>query len=706
MIAYLLRRPRFVAFLVMLVTVASWVVTALFLTVDADVARAIKGKSEAYVDFAAFETRFASPSKDEVLFVQADDLGDPATYAALEELVIELQLTDGVLGVMSVFSAPDPDGQALSFLARDDLLALSPAERLDRLSAQSELAAQAIATDRSATLVNVIPDLDMPAAERLAALQDAIDIADPLLTATPVGLVALQRAISSALIADQLFLAPMCILLCLAIAFVIFRSWRAALICGISPILGLSWTFGFVALSGIPMDPLLAIVTTVLIVLAIADGVHIYHAIIRAALKQPMRTAIGVGLQETFPAILMASITTAMAFGVLFFVGSPTLHSLAIVGPVGMALTLVAVAISVPLSSLFLLKRGMGGRDPIGFVAVTGWAIGAIRHRRVVSLITLVLLAGLLVTQRFTVTGFNLMDHVPRGSDFRETLDRLDTALPGSDQLFVVVDAVDPDPGLSKADRARLIEVSAAIYKRPTVDWASIEFEDYENALAPRVFGTDGSRIALPVPSRLNVDWEGNQANADRVEATLDRAGLAEVTTVTSYTHMASIELPNVVAELRFAFYIAVGLVTLLAAILMKSLRFALLSLVPNLIPILAVEMWLILWGLPLTITGAIALTIAFGIAVDDTIHLLNRLRLAQKDHGALTDEAMADALRETVPPVSTTSLILLAGFAMTMFSQLPSVAVFGQLVGGAMAVALIADLFLFPALLLWGSKK
>lgn len=705
-IALMLRHPRAVALAVLLVTLASWVVTGLFLTADGDVARAIKGKSDAYKSYIELETQFAAPSKDEVLFVQAADLGDPETYAALEDLVIELQLTDGVLGVMSIFSAPDPDGVGLSYLGRNDLAGLSPAERLQKLSENSELAAQVIAEDRTATLVNVIPDLDVPAQERMSALRDTIKSADPLLTATPVGLAALQREISTALIADQLFLAPMCILFCLGIAFVIFRSWRAALICGVSPILGLSWTFGFMAVAGIPIDPLLAIVTTVLIVLAIADGVHVYHAIIRAALKQPMRTAIGVGLQETFPAILLASITTAMAFGVLFFVGSPTLLNLAIVGPVGMALTLVAVAISVPLTSLFLLKRGMGGRDPVSFAFVTRWTIGLLKHRRAVSMLTLVLLLCLLVTQRFTVTGFNLMEHVPRGSDFRETLDRLDEALPGSDQLFVIVDSVDPALGLTEGDRARLSQVSEAVYERPAVDWGSVEIDDYENALAQRVFGSDGTRFALPVPSRLNTDWLGTQANAAEVESTLQEAGLGEVATLASYQFMASIELPNVVRELRFAFYIAVGLVTLLAAVLMRSLRFALLSLVPNLIPILAVEMWLILWGLPLTITGAIALTIAFGIAVDDTIHLLNRLRLAKKEHGGMTDTAMADALRETVPPVSTTSLILLAGFAMTMFSQLPSVAVFGQLVGGAMAVALIADLFLFPALLLWGTKK
>ena len=180
----------------------------------------------------------------------------------------------------------------------------------------------------------------------------------------------------------------------------------------------------------------------------------------------------------------------------------------------------------------------------------------------------------------------------------------------------------------------------------------------------------------------------------------MPRPGSAEVSTVTGYMLMASVDVPILVWELRTAFYVAVGVVTLLAVVLLRSIPLALLSLVPNLIPILGVEAVLVAWDRPLTLTGAIGLTIAFGIAVDDTIHLLNRLRLARASLGHPTRAEIAEAIETTVPPVVTTSLILFAGLGMTVFSALPSAALFGQLVTGALVLALLADLFLFPSLL------
>jgi len=702
-IGFLLRRPGLVALLTLVVTLAGFVLTGMSLKLDGDVARAIKGRSEAYTAFIAFEAQFAAPSKDEVLLVQSTDLGAEENFAALEDLIIDLQLSDGVLGVLSVFSVPDPEGGALSYLARTDLQDVPPGKRLDDFLTQSHLARQVMAADRSATILSVIPDLDMPVADRLAAL-DAV-VQETALTVTPVGLSALQRQITDALISDQLFLAPMSIVICLGLAFLIFRSWRAALICGIPPVLGLGWTFGFMALTGIAMDPLMSIVPTVLIVLAIADTVHVYHAILRQLETQPLKTAIAVGMAETMPAVVLASATTAVAFLSLFFVGSPTLQGLAIVGPVGLALTLIAVLISVPLSSLFLLNKGALGREPVGFVSVIRLAVGLLPRWRWATGLALITLAALLFVQRNTVPGFNLLDHVPRGSEFRQTLAALDAALPGSDQLYVVVDAADPAPGVSRADRDRLRDVSAAIYGASQTAWPEVDPAVLDTAVAQRVFGIDGAQFALPVPARLSDDWRDTLARADEVEGLLAAAAVGDVTTVTSYSLMASVELPLVVKELRLSFYIAVGLVTVLAAVLMRSVVLALLSLVPNLIPILGVELWLIVSGLPMTITGAIALTIAFGIAVDDTIHLLNRLRVARTDHGEINIHSLTDALSATVPPVVTTSLILLAGFSMTIFSQMPSVAVFGQLVASAMLLALIADLFLFPSLLLWGRK-
>jgi len=705
MTGVLLRRPILVSLITLAVTLACFVLTAMMLKVDGDVARAIKGRSAAYQDFTAFEAQFAAPSKDEVLLVQAADLGDPDQFAALENLIIDLQLTNGVLGVLSLFSVPDPDGGALSYLARSDLADVAPDQRLKDLLAQSVLARQVLSADRGTTILSVIPDLTIPPETRLANLRETFGFADPALTITPVGLSALQRQITAALIADQLFLSPMSVIICLALAFLIFRSWRAAVVCGIPTVLGVGWTFGFMALAGIAMDPMMSIVPTVLIVLAIADTVHVYHATLRHLDTKPLPAAIAAGLAETLPAIVLASVTTALAFFCLLFVASPTLQNLAIVGPVGLFLTLVAVVISVPISSLFLLN-GAKGTKPVGFAQVTRLTIVLLPRWRWVTAGGLLILLALLVVQRLTVAGFNLMDHVPRNSDFRETLAALDQALPGSDQLYVVVDAADPAPGLSGSDRTRLQIVSEAIYGDIQPSLPDLDPATADTAVARRVFGIDGSRFALPVAARLSDNWLGTLARAEALDTALSDADVADVTTVTSYSLMASVELPLVVEELRLAFYIAVALVTVLAAILMRSVTLALVSLVPNLIPILTVELWLIIRDLPLTITGAIALTIAFGIAVDDTIHLLNRLRVARKQHGEINAASLSDALAATVPPVITTSLILLAGFSMTIFSQMPSVSVFGQLVAIAMLVALVADLFLFPSLLLWGQGK
>jgi predicted RND superfamily exporter protein len=143
-----------------------------------------------------------------------------------------------------------------------------------------------------------------------------------------------------------------------------------------------------------------------------------------------------------------------------------------------------------------------------------------------------------------------------------------------------------------------------------------------------------------------------------------------------------------------------VALVTLLAAVLLRSISIALISVAPNLIPILGIEAWLLIWGRPMTITDAIGLTIAFGIAVDNAIHLLNRLRLERASLGHPTRAEISAAITAVVPPIATTTLILAAGLGTTVFSALPSAALFGQLVTGAMILAFLADLFLFPSLL------
>lgn len=706
LIEILLARPA--GFLLAIVAATALALGAIVsgFEIESDIADAIKGRSTAYDDFLAFEDQFGAPSKDEVFMVKAPDLGAGGRLAALEDLVIELSLAEGVLGVMSLFSLPDPDGEAPSYLTRAEFAGLGDAAKLDRLHAASPLARQLLSPDRTTTLISLIPDRSLPQEARDAALAAALAYADPGLEITPIGLSALQRAVSKGLIDDLMFLLPMVIVICLVVSLAVFRSWRAALVCTIPAIIGLVWSFGAMSALGIAFTAVLAISPAVIVVLGISDAIHLYNAIARRDPGTPMNEAIVDGVVETFPAVFLATLTTVLAFTSLRLVGSPTMTDLAYVGSIGLGLTLVAVLLTVPLASRYLIAAPSGARAMVAFGGVSRIAVRLLRYRRGVAVVSLAALLALLYAQTRTVPGFTVTDHVPYRAEIRDALDALQEKLPGSDQLFVIVEAADETPGVTAADVARLQSASAALYGGARVFPDDLGELPSENASVQRFLGADSAAFALPVASNLIDTWTETLELADDVSRRLEAAGLAEHSTVTGYMVMASTEVPILVWDMRTAFYIAVGMVTLVAAVFLRSVPLALVSLVPNLIPILGVEAWLAVLDRPLTITGAIGLTIAFGIAVDDTIHLLNRLRIARSGTGPPSRAEIAEALGATVPPVVTTSAILFAGLGMTAFSALPSAALFGQLVAGAMVLALLADLFLFPSLMAWWDRS
>ncbi|MCC2113508.1 MAG: MMPL family transporter, partial [Hyphomicrobiales bacterium] len=95
-----------------------------------------------------------------------------------------------------------------------------------------------------------------------------------------------------------------------------------------------------------------------------------------------------------------------------------------------------------------------------------------------------------------------------------------------------------------------------------------------------------------------------------------------------------------------------------------------------------------------------IALTIAFGIAVDDSIHLVNRFN-AERSAGAATTVALSRALDKVTPALVATTLVLCLGMMVTNLSSLPTAIHFGYVVIGTLLFALMADLYILPAMIL-----
>ncbi len=130
-----------------------------------------------------------------------------------------------------------------------------------------------------------------------------------------------------------------------------------------------------------------------------------------------------------------------------------------------------------------------------------------------------------------------------------------------------------------------------------------------------------------------------------------------------------------------------------------RSVRLGLISVIPNVMPLLAAAAWMAVNNQPLEIVSVCCFTICLGIAVDDTIHFLSRYQIEQKQTSDV-GEAIEKAFQEVGSGLVMTTIVLVAGFGSVIFSDTKDYRVFGSLGVITLVIALLCDLFLLPAIL------
>jgi hypothetical protein len=146
-------------------------------------------------------------------------------------------------------------------------------------------------------------------------------------------------------------------------------------------------------------------------------------------------------------------------------------------------------------------------------------------------------------------------------------------------------------------------------------------------------------------------------------------------------------------------------MITLVILILFRSLKTALLSLIPNVLPLLAMFGIMGLFRLPLDTTTVMVGPIVLGIAVDDTIHFISRYR-RELQAGTAPRDAISMTIKSTGRALVSTSFILAAGFFVTLFSTFRPQTIWGGLGSATILMALAADLILLPAVILIFMKQ
>jgi predicted RND superfamily exporter protein len=162
----------------------------------------------------------------------------------------------------------------------------------------------------------------------------------------------------------------------------------------------------------------------------------------------------------------------------------------------------------------------------------------------------------------------------------------------------------------------------------------------------------------------------------------------------------------NNVKSMFWGTLLAFGLITIAMIIALKSFKYGLISLLPNLIP---AGMAMGIWSLTIGEVGfaiSIVVAVTLGIVVDDSVHFLSKYVRAKREKGLDAAGAIQDSFANVGSALVATTVILVCGFSILMLSTFKMNWVLGAMSAMTIAIALIVDFTFLPALLSFLDKK
>ncbi|MBX3422720.1 MAG: MMPL family transporter [Pirellulaceae bacterium] len=512
---------------------------------------------------------------------------------------------------------------------------------------------------------------------------------------------------------------------------ILFRGLSVVLVVGLAPMLGVIWTLGFLRYFGLEDNPFSPVIVPVLVSLVgFTDSVHMM-VYVRKRLQlgeQPIE-ACRHALAAVGLACFLTSLTTAIGMGSLVLSHHEVVRDFGLACVMGVCFTWISVMIVIPLACHTRwgsrLNRGADrGIIEQNLNLFTGGVRSFLKYPKTVStasIALLMVLTGAALTLRPDDRTSNLM---PKNSPAQMTLAHLDQSMGGLDVCRVEIAWNDPQQ--SPEQVAQLVQqVDQILSGEPLIghpmsltrlidalpgEDSAIEKMSMVELLPPplkrAVFNTEEQEAAVMfrVKDLGTATYKPVFERIDAALKTLMAQHPAYRLTMTGGPIWKWRDLYRVVLDLVFSLGTALIIITIVLAVAFKSLRLGVISILPNTLPIAASATYLVIIGQPLEMVSVCAFTICLGIAVDDTIHFLSRY--SEEQHGAGTrEEQIERAFHGVGTGLIMTSIVLIAGFGSVMTSPTPDIKTFAVLGVCSLTTALLADLFLLPALLIQFDK-
>jgi uncharacterized protein len=705
--------------------------------IDDSLSQLFRSNSREYQQYEAETKRFPATEFDVLVVVEGKNLLARENLEKVRDLVTDLQLVEGTRGLISLFSArqaPEP-GKLPAALFPSELPQGADYDKfIETVKANELIRGKLLSEDGTLALIVLSLEPDVVASNRLTKTVGDIrklmaeDLAGSGLNAELSGVPVMQLEIRNAVERDGLTYNILGILAGCIIAIIFFRKISFMVVAAFPPMIAILLALGGLGWAGFNLNMFLNVMTPLIMVISFSDSMQLtFAARDRLIAGQDKYTAFRNAVLVVGPACVLTHGTAGISFIALQFSDSDLIRKFGEAGLAATIIALIAVLSLVPVfgvllvrnEKLFAVKFRSADAGVQALRNFCYWiAVRMVSRPGLFSLIALIVVGGLAVVYANLEPRYRLADQVPDKQQAVAASGRLDAKLTGANPIDVLIEfpkgasLYAPETLQTIADVHATIEASAGVgnvwsletlrrwlaEKAGSTDVATLK--EYVSVipehLVRRFISAD--QDAVVVSGRVpDLDSSEILPVVEKLDAALnvirEKHPGYEIA-VTGLSAIAARNSASMIEKLNRGLTIEFALVAIFIGLAFRSAVVMFSCILPGIFPVVLSGTVLWLLGEGLQFASVVALTVSFGLGLSATIHFLNRLRLESRP-GVSPELAVERATVLVGPALILTTVVLACGLVVTVFSDLPSLRLFGWLSAFSMVAALVADLFI-----------
>ena len=526
------------------------------------------------------------------------------------------------------------------------------------------------------------------------------------------------------------------------IFFFFFRSYRATFISLVTVLIGVMWSFGFLGLLHYEITVLTALIPPLIIVIGIPNCIFLINKY-QQEIKRHGNQAKSLQrvISKVGNATLMTNLTTASGFATFILTNSKLLKEFGIVASINIVAIFLLSLFIIPIIYSFMAVpkykhlKHLNKRWISRFV---NWMERMVReHRIAIYVVSISMLCASIIGMFQIKLSGSLIEDMPKSMDFYKDIKFFEKEYEGIMPLEILVDTKRKKGVMNLATLKRMDQLQQVINEIPelsqpisVVNLVKYSKQAYYNN-NPEYFQLPNNQERSFILSYAQSGAENTNLLSSYVDTTGQYARITAFLKDTKLERFERIEedlrgeinkiFPGdrynvsitgkafifekgtkyLVNNLLLSLSLAIFLIALFMAWMFRNLKMILISLIPNILPLLVTAGIMGFVGVDIKPSTILVFSIAFGISVDDTIHFLAKYRQELMAHGWKIKKSVFLALRETGVSMFYTSIVLFFGFSVFTISEFGGTIALGALVSLTLLFAMLANLLLLPSLLL-----